>query len=159
MASQMPQDRPKTAPRGSWGATFWLLKLVLNLDSFWVRFWSIWAPQSGAQKTRCIDANGLLCDTDIVLLFGVVLDHLQEGPRGAHEAPRPPKSAPRGSKRVPRDPNSTPKALQGTPQSILRDYSGITRAVKFSCPKVGNFERENLAPLWTQRSSKRAIVF
>ena len=41
MASKMPQDRPKTAPRGSWRALFSLLKIVLIFDSSWVRFWSI----------------------------------------------------------------------------------------------------------------------
>ena len=38
MASKMPQDRLKTAPKGSSKSCFSLLNIVLDLDSFWVRF-------------------------------------------------------------------------------------------------------------------------
>ena len=55
--------------------------------------------------------------------FCVVLDRLQDGPRGSQEAPRPPqerpkrlqeapKSAPGGSKRASRDPKIRPRASQ-----------------------------------------------
>ena len=55
--------------------------------------------------------------------FYVVLDRLQDGPRGAKEAPRPPqerlkrlqeaaKSAPGGPKRRPRDPRSRSRQLK-----------------------------------------------
>ena len=67
--------------------------------------------------------SGLFGDTDIVLLFDVVLDHLQDSPRGAQEAPRHPQerpkrlqeaamSAPGGSKKASRDhkrPKDTPR--------------------------------------------------
>ena len=44
LRSKSAQDRPKTAPRGSWRATFSLLKIVLNFDSFWVSIWVDFGP-------------------------------------------------------------------------------------------------------------------
>jgi hypothetical protein len=48
-----PQDRPKTAPRGSWKAFFSFLKIVLSFVLFWMPFWSILAskmePHSGGR--------------------------------------------------------------------------------------------------------------
>ena len=63
--------------------------------------------------------------------FCVVLDHLQDGPRGAQEAPRPPqerpkrlqeapKSAPRGSKRTSTDPKSRSRGLYNSKDVLLR---------------------------------------
>ena len=63
--------------------------------AIWGRFW---LPKRGPIGDRDSALGGL----DFACYFDVVLDRLQDCPRGAQEAPRPPKSAPRGSEERPR---------------------------------------------------------
>ena len=77
-----------------------LLKIVLILDSSWVRFWWIF-PKTPPKKVG--DAPPRF-DLDIVRFSCYVAHHfkrLQEPPKRTQD---PPKSAPRGSKRPPRAP-------------------------------------------------------
>ena len=83
MPPKMPQDRPKTAPRGSWRAFFSLLKIVLNFDAFWGRFWSILAPKMEPKKCSPKIFGGLFCGSKMLfvfVLFWIASKTAQEGP-------------------------------------------------------------------------------
>ena len=126
----MPQDRPKTAPRGSWRAFFSLLKIVLNFDSFWVPFGVDFglptSPKVGPEvRSRVLVGKSKMLF--VFVLFWIASKTAQEGPRGAQEAPgslqerpkRPQeasKSAPGGSKRASRDPKSRSRGLKTRPR-------------------------------------------
>ena len=113
MASKMPQDRPKTAPRGSWRAYFSLLQIVSNFDSFWAPIWSIWGSQIPPKKLGgrppLLHLESVRFSRCVVLCFKVA----QEQPKRPQD---PTKSAPRGSKRPPRAPQEAPRGPQETPR-------------------------------------------
>ena len=54
---QIGQDRPKTAPRRSWTRILSVSKIVLNLVSFWVRFWTNLGSQKGPLGPPFRDQN------------------------------------------------------------------------------------------------------
>ena len=171
MASKMPQDRPKTAPRGSWRATFSLLKIVLNLDSFWVRFWSILASKMEPKKCSSNIFWGIFWGSKMLfvfVLFWVASKTAQEGPRGAQEAPgsppecpkrsqEGPKSAPGGSKRTSRDPKSRSRGLKTRPRppkSLPRCAQGFSEAPG-SAAVFGNLTKFKA---WLQKASTKLKI-
>ena len=121
MPPKMPQDRPKTAPRGSWRAYFSLLKIVLNFDSFWIPFWSILASKMEPKQTCSKIFEGIFGRSKmlfIFVLFWIAAKTAQEGPRGTKEAPRKTSRAPqRGPKKVPKVPQEAPREPQETPRA------------------------------------------
>ena len=130
MASKMLQDRPKTAPRGSGRATFSLLKIVLNLDSFWIRFWSILGPKSlpknlgGAPPFRSKIGLVLTCYLCHILIASKTAQDAskssQDPLKTTQEAP---KCAPGGSKRPPRGSQEAPRGVQETPGAAGQEGS------------------------------------
>ena len=114
MASKMPQDRPKTAPRGSWRATFSLLKIVLKFDAFWVRFGSILAPKS---LPKNFGGAPPLLHLESVRFSSYVMHRFKVAQEPAKRPQDPPKSTPRCPKRLPRAPQEAPREPQETPRA------------------------------------------
>ena len=84
MTFEMPQVRPKTAPRGSWRPIFWPLKILSNFESSWVAFWVDFGSQMGGQTLGCMLHFSLLKS---ICIWKVVFD-----------AARRPKRCPRASR-------------------------------------------------------------
>ena len=92
MAFEMPQVRPKTAPRGSWKAIFLLLNILSNFDSSWVAFLIDFGPPNPPQVRRMIRHWGVW-----KLIFFWHLVFVRFWP-----PPSRPKRCPWGPKRLPR---------------------------------------------------------
>ena len=131
MASKKAQDGPKRLPRRSSRAILGLLKIVLNLDLFWVPFWTILAPKMGLHSAggNCIERSGKW--SSFCMLFWAhpsrskrpqdppkrLQDPPKNTPRGPKNLPRPPQEAPRPPQEAPRSPQEPSK----TPQEAVRD--------------------------------------
>ena len=88
------------------------MKIALNFDASWVRFWSILRSQTPPQKSGprppLFDLEIVRCSCYVAHRF----KRLQEPPKRPQD---PPKSASRGSKRPPRAPQEAPRGAQETP--------------------------------------------
>jgi len=95
------QDQPKTAPRCSWRATFFVLEHHLFFPvwgAIWGRFWS-----GGFFVKKAIGFDMMLCTAS-------------RWPKAAQGAPRDPKTSPRDSKRLPRAPQEASKPIHECPR-------------------------------------------
>ena len=108
------QDRPKTAPRGSWRATFSLLKIVLNLDSFWGPILVDFGSQIPPKK---LGGSPPLLHLESVRFSSYVMHRFKVAQEPAKRLQDPPKGAPRGSKRPPRAPQEASRGPQETPRA------------------------------------------
>ena len=108
----MPQDGPKRLPRRSSRAILGLLKIVLNLDLFWVPFWTILAPKMGLHSAggNCIERSGKW--SSFCMLFWAHPSRSKR-PQDPPKRPQdPPKSTQRGPKKLPRPPQEAAKHLK-----------------------------------------------
>ena len=91
------------------------MKIVLNLDAFWVRFWSILGSQTPSKKSG---GSSPLFDLEIVRCSCYVT-HRFKRPQGAPKRPQgAPQSALRGPKRLPKAPQETPRGPQETSRAV-----------------------------------------
>jgi len=130
--SEPPQDRPKTAPRGSWRASFSLLKMVLNLDSFWVRFLLILGTKMEPKKCWSKIFWCFFGGAKTLFIFSLVLDRFQDGPRGSkrppgglRKPPGAPQEAPRGFQERPKRPQEASKSGQEGSKPVRRNLKVI----------------------------------
>ena len=109
-----PPKCPKIAPRRLQEVLgeqlFSLLKIVLNLDAFWVRFWSILASQSPPKSWD--GTEGFFVKKSFG--FDIMLCIASRGSKSAQEAPR---SAQEASKRHPRGPKTPLRAPKEAPRA------------------------------------------
>jgi len=105
----LPQDGLQNAPRSAQDGSERLLKRNLfalenrlKFGSVWGPIWMHLGPLKRSDKSDSKSTSDLSCDTDIILLFCIVLDHLQDCPRGPKTTTRAPKRAPRGRQERPR---------------------------------------------------------
>ena len=103
---------------------FGLLKIVLNFDSFWVRFWSILASQIPPHK---LGRSPPFFHVESDLILTCLQEDLRARPRGPKMPPRAPKPCPRGPqtpprapKEAPRSPKRAPRGPQDPPKSAQR---------------------------------------
>ena len=86
--------------------------------------------QNGAEKTLIQDFVGYFWVFKNALRFCLILDRLQDRPRGAREAPRPPQEAPRGLQERPKRPQEASKSAPGGPKRASRDPKSRSRGFK-----------------------------
>ena len=130
---------------------------MLNLDSFWVRFWTIWALKISSKNVLCKafwDTFGGSKMFFVFVLFWIASKTTQEGPRDAQEAPGSPqdlpKSTPRGPKRLPRAPQEAPRESEETPRAMNPKGLAPTRRVKTRWAGGGD-------PPWGCQSAARPV--
>ena len=101
---------------------FSVLKIVLNFDSSWVRFWSL-LDLFGSPKLfdgcPLVGFEIVLFWHAIFMLFWIASKTTQEAPKCPPDPPKrlqeAPKSAPGGSKSPPRESQEAPRGAQETP--------------------------------------------
>ena len=125
------------------------MKIVLNLHSFWDRFWSILAPKS---LPKNLGGRPPPLHLEIVLfwhvilgVFWIALDRVQDGPRGPKTPQRAPKQAPRGRQ-------ERPRRLQ---EGLKRSQEPVKRAQDLPKSPGGDLPRTLLCLLGNASSASR----
>ena len=116
----MPQDRPKTAPRGSWRALFSLLKTVLNLDSFWIPFWDDFGVLFGTLQVSPVASFSLLKFAFFWHVIWVTFWSPQRRPKRRPRGPKRPQDPPKTAQEAPKRPQDPPKSAPRRPQERPR---------------------------------------